>query len=194
MSSSPKVDESRDEPITALLIQSRNGCREAEARLVAKVYGELHRVAKRLMAGERVGHTLQASGLVNEAYLRLFEKSGMEWQNRAHFFAVAAQQMRHILVDHARHRLAQRRGGPQCRVTLTEAVPSAGDQTIDILVLNELLDRLAKLSPRQARVVELRYFGGLDCDEAACLLNVSPKTVKRDWKMARSWLRIQLAS
>ncbi len=194
MPMSPQLREGSDESITALLVQSGNGNREAETRLVAKVYDELRRIARKLMADEKAGHTLQASGLVNEAYLRLFEKPQIDWQNRAHFFAVAAQQMRRILVDHARNRAAQKRGGAQCRVTLTDAVAATEDHAFDILVLNDLLDRLEALSPRQARVVELRYFGGLDCEEIAQLLGVSSKTVKRDWKMARSWLRIQLGS
>jgi RNA polymerase sigma factor (TIGR02999 family) len=191
---SPQLWEGSDESITALLAESGNGNREAEARLIAKVYDELRRIARKLMAGERVGHTLQASALVNEAYLRLFENQQIDWQNRAHFFAVATQQMRRILVDHARNRGAHKRAGALFRVTLTDAVASTEDHSIDILALNDLLDQLEALSPRQARVVELRYFGGLDCEEAARLLSVSTKTVKRDWKMARSWLRIQLAS
>jgi len=190
---SPQLWEGSDESITALLAESGNGNREAEARLIAKVYDELRRIARKLMAGERVGHTLQASALVNEAYLRLFENQQIDWQNRAHFFAVATQQMRRILVDHARNRGAHKRAGALFRVTLTDAVASTEDHSIDILALNDLLDQLEALSPRQARVVELRYFGGLDCEEAARLLSVSTKTVKRDWKMARSWLRIQLA-
>jgi RNA polymerase sigma factor (TIGR02999 family) len=190
---SPQLWEGSDESITALLAESGNGNREAEARLIAKVYDELRRIARKLMAGERVGHTLQASALVNEAYLRLFENQQIDWQNRAHFFAVATQQMRRILVDHARNRGAHKRAGALFRVTLTDAVASTEDHSIDILALNDLLDKLEALSPRQARVVELRYFGGLDCEEAARLLSVSTKTVKRDWKMARSWLRIQLA-
>jgi len=194
MSMSPQLWEGSDESITALLAESGNGNREAEARLIAKVYDELRRIARKLMAGERVGHTLQASALVNEAYLRLFENQQIDWQNRAHFFAVATQQMRRILVDHARNRGAHKRAGALFRVTLTDAVASTEDHSIDILALNDLLDQLEALSPRQARVVELRYFGGLDCEEAARLLSVSTKTVKRDWKMARSWLRIQLAS
>jgi RNA polymerase sigma-70 factor (ECF subfamily) len=193
MSMSPQLWEGSDESITALLAESGNGNREAEARLIAKVYDELRRIARKLMAGERVGHTLQASALVNEAYLRLFENQQIDWQNRAHFFAVATQQMRRILVDHARNRGAHKRAGALFRVTLTDAVASTEDHSIDILALNDLLDQLEALSPRQARVVELRYFGGLDCEEAARLLSVSTKTVKRDWKMARSWLRIQLA-
>ena len=118
----------------------------------------------------------------------------MEWQNRAHFFAVAAHQMPKIPVGHARSRATRKRGGALCRVSLTDAMASTEEQAIDILVLDDLLDRLHALSPRQARVVELRYFGGLDCEEAAQFLGVSSKTVKRDWKMARAWLRIQLAS
>ncbi len=194
MSIAPRSREDSGESITALLAQLGTGNREAEARLIEMVYDELRRVARKLMAAEAPGHTLQASGLVNEAYLRLFDKRRMDWQNRAHFFAVAAHQMRNILVDHARSRATRKRGGALCRVSLTDAMAATQDQAIDILVLDDLLNQLHALSPRQARVVELRYFGGLDCEEVAQYLGVSPKTVKRDWKMARAWLRIQLMS
>lgn len=182
------------ESITELLVQSSKGDRQAEARLISRVHNEIHRVARRLMADERPGHTLQASALVNEAYIHLFEKPEVEWQNRAHIFAVASQRMRRILVDHARGRIARKRGGARSRVTLTEAIATTEDHTIDVLALDELLDELAKLSPRQARVVELRYFSGLDCGEIALLKGVSSKTVKRDWRMARAWLRMRLGS
>jgi RNA polymerase sigma factor (TIGR02999 family) len=195
----PKKDDSDPQPshdhdLTALLIEATKGSPEAAALLVHKVYAELHHLAQKMMLRERHDHTLQPSALVNEAYLHLFNNthSQINFQNRAHFFAIVAQQMRRILVDHARTRAARKRGGTQYRVTLTEAVAAIEDQAINVLLLDDLLKQLADLSPRQARVVELRYFAGLDCKEIAAILNVNERTVKRDWLMARSWLKVQL--
>jgi RNA polymerase sigma factor (TIGR02999 family) len=187
-------DPHSNHDLTALLIKATNGSPEAAALLVQRIYTELHQLAQRLMARERLNHTLQPSALVNEAYLRLFNNSHSQinFQNRAHFFAVVAQQMRRILVDHARTRSARKRGGTQYRVTLTEAAAAAENHAMDVLMLDDLLKKLAGLSPRQARVVELRYFAGLDCKEIAAFLNVHERTVKRDWLMARSWLKIQI--
>jgi RNA polymerase sigma factor (TIGR02999 family) len=162
------------------------------------VYEELRRQAGRAMRREGDAHTLQATALVHEAYLRLVDQQRVQWRNRAHFFAIAAQMMRRVLVDHARTRLAAKRGGELQRVTLGDvgAGPAeAGDgDGVDVLALHEALERLALLDPRQARLVELRYFGGLGIEETAEALEVSPATVKRDWAVARAWLRRALAA
>lgn len=192
MASSRTAAASADDSITGLLAQLRQGNREAEARLVAQVYDELRRLARAHMRRERFNHTLQATELVGMAYERMAQESHPNWQNRAHFFAVASKVMRQILVDHARKRRAQKRGGENIRVTLTDAIASSEDHLVDVLALNEAMERLEELDPRQARVVELHYFSGLNHDEIALVLGVSTRTVKRDWEMARSWLRIQL--
>jgi len=189
---SPHSREGSVESITALLVQSGSGNREAEARLIAKVYDELRRIAKRLMASEKAGHTLQASGLVNEAYLRLFDTPRMEWQSRAHFFAVAAQQMRRLLVDYARAGLAEKRGGGRMKLSLTEVKGLAAPSEEALLDLDAALHRLEALDPRAARIVELRYFGGATEQETAEVAGVSIATVKRDWDFARTWLISQL--
>ena len=157
------------------------------------VHEELRRIARRCVAGERPGHSLQATALVNEAYLRLVDVQRVHWQNRAHFLAMAARMMRRILVDHARGRLAEKRGGTMQRVTLGDAgaEPSAHDG-LEVLALHEALERLAALDPEQARLVELRYFGGLGIEETAEALGVSAATVKREWAVARAWLRREL--
>lgn len=183
---------SDDDSITGLLAQLRQGNREAEARLMSQVYDELRRLARAHMRKERLNHSLQATDLVGMAYERLAQESHPNWQNRAHFFAVASKVMRQILVDHARRRRAQKRGGENIRVTLTEAIARAEDHTVDVLALNEALERLEELDPRQARVVELHYFSGLNHEEISLVLGISSRTVKRDWEMARSWLWIQL--
>lgn len=182
-----------DHSISHLLIEVSHGNREAEAALMTQVYGELRRLARKYMRAERVNHTLQATALVNEAYLRLMGDPGASWQNRAHFFATAAQLMRHILVDHARARTAGKRGGLQNQVTLDEDLVSSGDRSIDVLALHEALEKLGKLDARQARVVELRSFGGLTFAEIAYVLEASERTVKRDWEMARAWLKLQMS-
>ena len=186
----PHADD--DDSITGLLAQLRLGNRDAQSRLISHVYDELRRLARAHMRGERPNHSLQATDLVGMAYERLAQESHPNWQNRAHFFAVASTVMRRILVDHARRRRAIKRGGENIRVTLTEAIARSEDHTVDVLALNEALERLAELDPRQARVVELHYFSGLNHEEIALVLGVASKTVKRDWDMARSWLRIQL--
>ena len=179
--------------ITALLLQLSAGNREVEAQLIPQVYGELRRLAARYMRHERGNHTLQPTALVNEAYARLVQQPPVAWQSRAHFFATASHLMRHILVDHARKRLAGKRGGVQRQVTLSEAVLQAENHTIDVLVLNQALDRLAELDSRQARIVELHFFGGLNFEEIAEVLDISERTVKRDWSMARAWLKGELS-
>lgn len=159
-----------------------------QSSLSPSLYQELHRLAARKMRFERANHTLQPSALVNEAYLKLAEEPGSTWQDRAHFLAAAAHVMRHILVDHARARGAGKRGGVQNQVTLDENVLQVPGQSIDILALHEALERLTEIDPRQGRIVELHFFGGLSFEEIAAVLEVSERTVKRDWAMARIWL------
>lgn len=166
---------------------------EAADRLYHLVYDELRGVAARRMALERDDHTLTPTALVHEAYVRLVDQDGVEWQGRAHFFAIAARMMRRILVDHARRHQAERRGGGSVHVTLSEASGVEEERIHDLLALHEALERLASLDERQASVVELRFFGGLDVEETAAALDVSPSTVKRDWAFAQAWLQAELA-
>ena len=174
--------------ITILLAELRAGNRSAESRLLPLVYDQLRRQARRYMRAERSDHTLQPTALVHEAYLRLAGRRGVEWQNRAHFYAVAAQVMRRILVDHARARQAEKRGGHEPRIELGEGLAFTEEKGAELLAVDEALTRLAKRDPRQARVVELRFFGGLSEDEAAEVLGISTRTLKRDWSVARAWL------
>ncbi|MDQ6887654.1 MAG: sigma-70 family RNA polymerase sigma factor [Gemmatimonadota bacterium] len=181
--------------VTALLIAWSGGERSAADRLIPAVYEELHRQAARAMRREGHEHTLQPTALVNEAYLRLVDQRRVEWRNRAHFFGIAAEVMRRVLVDHARGRLAAKRGGGGQRLTLGSAVDvSAGEGDADVLALHDALERFALLDPGQARVVEMRYFGGLTIEETAEALGVSPATVKREWALARAWLRRELST
>lgn len=181
-------DEMRPGEITEVLRQVTDGKEDAQARLMPLVYAELRRVAAAYMRRERPGHTLQATALVHEAYIKLVGQHEVHWQNRAHFFGVAAQVMRRILVDHARAQRAGKRGGPRNQVTLDDAMLVEQHGPADLIELDEALNRLAAFDARQSRIVELRYFGGLSVEECACLLNVSPKTIKRDWSVARAWL------
>lgn len=176
------------EDVTALLDRLIAGDQEALPKLVPLVYDELHRLAAGYMRRERADHTLQATALVNEAYLKLIRQPSPNWQSRAHFFGVAAQVMRHILVDHARGHASEKRGGGVRPVVLEDDLLSSREKSIDLLRLDASLKRLADRDTRQARVVELRFFGGLTVEEAADVLGVSPKTVKRDWSMAKAWL------
>lgn len=176
--------------VTALLVAWRNGDESALARLTPIVYDELHRLAGRYMRREQAGHTLQTTALLNEAYLRLIGSSRVRWQSRAHFYAVAAQLMRRILVDFARSRTYRKRGGGWHRVTLSDGIPQR--QEVDLAALNDALDRLERLDPRKARVVELRFFGGLSLEESAEALNVSTDTIGRDWRAAKAWLTREL--
>ena len=182
--------------VTQLLVGWSGGDRSASEQLMAAVYAELHRQAARAMGRETPDHTLQATALVNEAYLRLIDQRRVQWRNRAHFFGVAAQLMRRILVDHARGRLAEKRGGGLRPVTLGDADAAgnaAPDESgVDVLVLHEALERLAAIDPRQARIVELRYFGGMNIEDTAEALDLSPATIKREWAVARMWLRREL--
>jgi RNA polymerase sigma factor (TIGR02999 family) len=180
--------------VTGLLVAWGAGDAAAGERLLSAIYDELHRQAARAMRREGDAHTLQATAVVHEAYLRLVDQRRVEWRNRAHFFGVAAQMMRRVLVDHARARLAGKRGGELQRVTLGDVGAGATDDAnVDVLALHEALERLAALDPDQARLVELRYFGGLGIEDTATALGVSPATVKREWAVARAWLRRELA-
>jgi len=179
--------------ITRLLVAWGEGDESALAELAPLVYEELHRLAHHYMGGERAGHTLQTTALVNEAYLRLVDWKNVRWQNRAHFFAVSAQFMRRILVDFARARGYHKRGGGAQPVALDETAVLADDKGTDMVALDDALNALARLDPRQSRVVELRFFGGLNVEETAEVLKVSPATVGRDWSLARAWLHRELA-
>ena len=179
--------------VTQLLLAWSDGDQAAFEQLVPLIYEELRRLARRHMGRERVGHTLQTTALVNEAYLRLIDAQRVRWQNRAHFFAVSAQLMRRILVDFARAKRSDKRGGGAEQVSLDEALVVSPERGADLLALDEALCRLADLSPRQSRVVELRYFGGLNEEEVAEVLKVSPRTVRSDWSLARAWLRRELS-
>jgi RNA polymerase sigma factor (TIGR02999 family) len=178
--------------ITRLLLAWGNGDGEALGSLMPLVYEELHRTAERYMRRERPGHTLQATALVNEAYVKLIDSSRVRWEDRAHFFAVAAQLMRRILVDFARRRHKQKRGGAWERVTFAEDLVGGTEQQPELVALDEALQDLSKLDPRKAHVVELRFFGGLSLEETAEVLEVSPDTVGRDWSAARAWLLREL--
>jgi RNA polymerase sigma factor (TIGR02999 family) len=180
--------------ITQLLVAWNQGDQDALAELTPLVYRELHRLASGYMAGERRGHVLQTTALVNEAFVRLIDWRQVEWQSRAHFFGVAATLMRHILVQFARERQSAKRGGRAVHVSLSEA---AGDKTRhnpDLVALDDALAALEKLDWRQARIVELRFFGGLSLEEAAEVVKVSVSTVRRDWRMAQAWLHQQLSA
>lgn len=177
--------------LTQLLHAWSEGEGSALEKLVPLVYGELHRLARRYMAQERPGHTLQTTALVNEVYLKLVDAGTASWQDRAHFFAVCAQVMRHILIDWARSRQAQKRGANEPILELEEDLV-AGGRGAGLLDLDEALKALTATDPRKGQVVELRFFGGLSVEETAEVLKVSPETVKRDWKLAKSWLRREL--
>jgi RNA polymerase sigma-70 factor, ECF subfamily len=174
--------------VTGLLAAIQSGDKGAMNRLVPLVYEELRRLARRHMAGQRRGHTLQTADLVGEAYLKLVNATEAGWSNRAHFFAVASRAMRSVLVDYARRRGYAKRGGNPVRVSLSEADQRSEQATAEIVAVDEALSRLAALDPRKARIVELRYFGGLSVEETAHLLDLSPRTIKRDWRWARAWL------
>lgn len=179
--------------VTRLLKAWSGGEQEALEQLVPLVYHELHRLAHRYMAAERHGHTLQSTALVHEAYQRLIGLQDVNWQNRAHFFAVSAQLMRRILVDYARSHRYSKRGGDLRRVALNETVAVFGDRRKDVVALDDALCALARIDARKARVVELRFFGGLSIDETAGVLHVSPDTVLRDWRLAKAWLLRELS-
>jgi RNA polymerase sigma factor (TIGR02999 family) len=190
MTERPAPDPAR---VTALLAEARAGKAEALDALLPLVYDELRRVARAYLRRERPGQTLQATGLVHEAYLRLMKERHVEWQNRAHFCAIAASSMRQILVERARARKAAKRGGAWAKLSLHEELAAAPDTGVDVEALDQALERLAARDPDQARLVELRYFGGLTIEETAGVLGVSPATVKRSWMVARAWLKKELA-
>jgi RNA polymerase sigma factor (TIGR02999 family) len=178
--------------MTELLAAWSNGDRQALDRLLPLVEEELHRLAHRYMSREREGHTLQTTALVNEAYLRLIDQRGVRWQNRAHFFAIAAEMMRRILIDHARKQAYQKRGGGARHLPLDEAAVLTNERAAELVALDEALQNLAKVDERKARVIELRYFGGLSVEEVAEVLGVHPDTVTREWRRARAWLHREL--
>lgn len=179
--------------ITQLLAEWREGKQSALDELYPLVYDELHRLARRYMSRERKGHTLQTTALINEAYVRLVDQKNVPWANRSHFFAISAQIMRRILIDHARRHQYAKRGGGARQVSLDEALTVVmPDQSGELLRLDEALKSLAEMDPRRSQVVELRYFGGLNNEEIAGVLQISENTVTRDWNMARAWLYQQL--
>jgi RNA polymerase sigma-70 factor, ECF subfamily len=180
--------------VTMLLKQLSNGNQEVLAELIPLVYDELRRLAAYHLRRERSNHTLQATALVHEAYLRLVDQRHVDWKNRSHFFGVAAHLMRRILLMHARKSHAVKRGGSAQKISLDEAVVFTREKSAALLALDELLTRLAVLDPQQARVVELRCFGGLSVEETAGLMNISSATVKRDWAMAKAWLAREMGS
>ena len=183
------MDTSSQGDVTGLLVAWKNGSPEALDELIPIVYAELRKLARQQLRGERPDHSLQPTALTHEAFLRLFGTRQVGWQNRAHFFAVASQLMRRVLVEHARKRQTVKRGGMPTRVTLDEADTPVAPVDVDIVALHEALTELAEVDPRQSRIVELRYFGGLNMEETAEVLSVSPATVKRDWRVAKLWLR-----
>ena len=180
--------------VTLLLRQVKAGDSAAESRLLELVYPQLRKIARQYLRRERTGHTLQPTALVNEAYMQLAGQMEKDWQNRSHFYAVAAQSMRRILVDYARQRNAAKRDGNRQRVELTDALAISGDRLDEILAIDEALKRLAEFDPRRSKVVEMRFFGGMTEDEAAEVLGVALRTVKRDWNVAKAWLHGELAA
>jgi RNA polymerase sigma factor (TIGR02999 family) len=194
MTPTPGPSASGNPDVTELLLAWRKGDELALEQLVPLVYAELHRIAERCMRNERDEHTLQATALVNETYLRLVDVSRMQWQNRAHFLAMAARLMRRILVDHARGRRYQKRGGGAIRVTLVDDVGGTTARPPDLVALDDAIEALARIDPRKGQIVELRCFAGLSVEETAHVLNVSRDTVLRDWRLAKAWLSRELAN
>ncbi len=184
--------DSTPKDVTGLLERWSGGDRDALDELTPLVYQELRKIARRQMMKERAEHTLESTALVHEAYLRLVGQKGSKWQNRAHFFAVASEMARRILVDHAKARNAKKRGGP--KVSLDDSPEPFVQQDADVIAINDALDELAKLDPRQAKIVELRYFAGLTIEETAEVIGVSTPTVKRDWLVARAFLQRALGA
>jgi RNA polymerase sigma factor (TIGR02999 family) len=178
--------------VTALLLAWREGDDAALGRIIPVVQEELRQIARRCLRNERAGHTLQATALVNEAYVRLVDARRVNWQNRTHFLAMSARLMRRVLVDYARTKGAEKRGGELVKVSLTQALGRADDIGRDVVALNDALEALEKVDARKGRVVELRYFAGLTVEETAAVLEVSPQTVAREWTFAKAWLRREL--
>ena len=183
---------SDDKNITELLVGYGQGDKEALDQLMPIVYEELRRQAARYLRKERPGHTLETTALIHEAYVRLVDQRHVQWQNRAHFFGIAAQLMRRILVDHARTKKRVKRGGSDIKVSLADANIAVKGQDLDVVALDEALERLARIDEQQSRVVELRFFSGLSVEETAEVLGISKATVKRDWSMAKAWLHREL--
>ena len=179
---------------TVLLAAVEQGDSKAAAELLELVYDELRHLASAKMAQQAPGQTLQPTALVHEAYLRLIDQTQVTWQNRAHFFGVAAQMMRRILVDHARTKQRDKRGGPARKLSLDEVMDVSKGRSADLVALDEALESLTEIDPRKSRVVELRFFGGLSVEETSEVLNVSPQTVIRDWKLAKAWLYQEIKS
>jgi len=179
--------------VTRLLKEWGDGRQEALDRLLPQIYAELRRLASSYLRRERHDHTLQPTALVHEAFIKLVDQRAVRWQNRAHFFGIAAQAMRRILVDHARAHAADKRGSGERAVPLDEALVAIGAPDVDVLALDEVLTRLASLDPQQSRVVELRFFGGLTMEETAEVMNISPATVGREWTLAKAWLYAELS-
>ena len=182
------MDKNAPQEITQLLVAWGGGDKQALDKLMPYVYEELRRLARTYMRNQKSDHTLQTTALVNEAYLRLIDSSQVKWQNRTHFFAISAQLMRRILVDFARAKKADKRGGGDPKVTFDEALPVAGEKESDLIALDEALKELAAMNERQAQIVEMRYFGGMTEKEIGEALDVSERTIRRDWNVARAWL------
>jgi RNA polymerase sigma factor (TIGR02999 family) len=187
---SPEPEDPQE--VTHLLIDWSNGDQNAFEKLVPLVYGELRRLAARHLARERSDHTLQSTAVVHEAYLRLIDQKRVQWKNRAQFFGVASQMIRRILVDHARSHQAAKRGSGAIKLSLDEAVSVPGGKDLDLVALDDALKSLAEMDEHQARIVELRFFGGLSIEETAEVLGISPATVKRDWAVSKAWLYREL--
>lgn len=187
-----EMSEQSAQAVTRLLREAQAGDRAALDELLPLVYRELRQLAARHLAQERPGHTLQATALVHEVYLRLIDQHSVDWRNRAHFFSIAAEMMRRILVNHAVGRRTQKRGAGETLLSLDEVISFPNRQDVDLILLDEALNRLTELDPEQARIVELRFFGGLTVEEVAEVLNVSDSEVKREWRSAKAWLTTQL--
>ena len=185
--------ETETHEVTQLLIDWSNGDRAALDKLMPVVEEELRRLAHRYMSRERAGHTLQTTALVNEAFVRLINRKNVRWQNRAHFFGIAAQLMRTILVDHARSHACAKRGGGGTKLELDETLVISQQKAAEVVALDQALNALAAIDPQQSRIVELRFFGGLTVEEAAEVLHLSPATIKREWSTAKAWLYRELA-
>jgi RNA polymerase sigma factor (TIGR02999 family) len=185
--SSPVTVPSQQD-VTRLLVRLTEGDRGVLDDLLPVVYGELRKLASSYLRRERVGHTLQPTALVHEAYMRLVDQTQVQWQNRAHFFGVAAQMMRRILVDHARAHEAEKRGGEFQKLSLDENIDVSGERDVNLVALDDALNLLAEIDPQKMKIVELRFFGGLSVEETAEVLGVSAPTVKRQWRMAKAWL------
>jgi RNA polymerase sigma factor (TIGR02999 family) len=188
------MDSPAPHDVTQLLIAWSNGDQAAREGLMTIVYDELHRLARRYMRNESPGHTLQTSALVNEAFIRLVDQKNVHWQNRSHFFGIAAQMMRRILVDYARSRNYAKRGGGARQLSLDEGLIVSDERSAEVVAVHEALEELAKIDQRKTQIVELKFFGGLSIEETAKVLAVSPGTVARDWTMAKAWLRREITN